>query len=257
MRPSGSVAEASWPAPTSSRSGRNARSAGSTTRVERVRVAVVAGARGQRDVDVAPRRRVLEPARVRGVEAVLVQRDRQHRRVVEEDLLGPVAVVHVPVDDRHALEPALALRPARRDAVLLKRQKPIAASRSAWWPGGRSSANALSTVAVEHGVDGARAARPRPAASRRACPGRSRRRAPSSTGSGRAAASSTRATCASRVRERAARPRSPCAPRARSPSRARRSPPARSASGSAAPAARTPRPSPTPAASRRRRRRAG
>ena len=44
-----------------------------------------------------------------------MQRDREHRRVVEEDLLGPVAVVHVPVDDRHARDPALALRPAGGD----------------------------------------------------------------------------------------------------------------------------------------------
>ena len=57
----------------------------------------------------------LEHPGVGGIEAVLVQRDRQHGRVVEEDLLGAVAVVDVPVDDRHPAEAALALRPARRD----------------------------------------------------------------------------------------------------------------------------------------------
>ena len=87
--------------------------------VERVQVAVVAGPGGERDVDVRPlaggRPADLEQPAVRRVEAVLVQRDGEHRRVVEEDRLGPVAVVHVPVEDRDALDAAVALRPAGGD----------------------------------------------------------------------------------------------------------------------------------------------
>ena len=38
-----------------------------------------------------------------GVERVLVRRDVEHGRVVPEDVLGAVPVVHVPVDDEHSL----------------------------------------------------------------------------------------------------------------------------------------------------------
>ena len=40
---------------------------------------------------------------------------------------------------------------AAATAMLLNRQKPIARSRSAWWPGGRTSANAGSMA--EHVLD--------------------------------------------------------------------------------------------------------
>ena len=62
----------------------------------------------------------------------------EHAGVVVEDVLGAVAVVDVPVDDGHALAAGGDPRPPPT-AALLKRQNPIARSRTAWWPGGRAS----------------------------------------------------------------------------------------------------------------------
>ena len=62
----------------------------------------------------------VDAARAGRVVAVLVQRDRQHRRVVAERLFGAVAVVHVPVDDRHPLDP-VRLRARRRQARCSRR----------------------------------------------------------------------------------------------------------------------------------------
>ena len=57
-----------------------------------------------------------------------------------EDRVGPVAVVHVPVEDQHALEPVRGRRARRAaTAALPKKQNPIARAGSAWWPGGRSA----------------------------------------------------------------------------------------------------------------------
>jgi hypothetical protein len=54
-------------------------------------------------------------------------------------------VVHVEVDDGHALE-AMALQRMRAAmATLLKKQKPMACSRQAWWPGGRTAQKAFSS----------------------------------------------------------------------------------------------------------------
>ena len=50
-----------------------------------------------------------------GVERPLVERDEEDRRVVADDRLRPVAVVDVPVEDRHPAEPELRLGPARGD----------------------------------------------------------------------------------------------------------------------------------------------
>ena len=70
-------------------------------------VGVAAAARRQRDVAVEALARAA-PAirRVAGVQrvvAILVQRHRQHVVAVVENRLGPVAVMHVPVDDGDAL----------------------------------------------------------------------------------------------------------------------------------------------------------
>ena len=73
----------------------------------------VTGAGCERDVQ---RRGVARarPAAPR-IERPLVQRDDEHRVVPAEDRLGAVAVMHVPVDDRHALDPERVLRVARGD----------------------------------------------------------------------------------------------------------------------------------------------
>ncbi len=87
-----------------------------------------------------------------------MQRDGEHRRVVEEDLLRPVAVVHVPVDDRHALDPALALRPAGGDRDVVdeaEAHRRAALGVVARWAQQRER---VVELAVEHRLDGAQQA---------------------------------------------------------------------------------------------------
>ena len=81
--------------------------------LERRFVLGVARARGERDVDDPLPVRV-RPARSRP-ERPLVQRHREDARIVTEQRLGAVPVVHVEVDDRDARGTELRLRVARRD----------------------------------------------------------------------------------------------------------------------------------------------
>ncbi len=53
-----------------------------------------------------------------GIERPLVQRAEQHPRIVPEDVLRAVAVMHVEVDDRHAREPAAQRRLRRHGDVV-------------------------------------------------------------------------------------------------------------------------------------------
>ena len=66
---------------------------------------------------------LVRPARAR-IERPLVDRHVEDGRVVAEDVLRAVAVVDVPVDDRHALEPELGLRRARRDRDVVEEAEP-------------------------------------------------------------------------------------------------------------------------------------
>ena len=86
-----------------------------------------------------------------GIERPLVERDEQDRVVAAHDRLGAVAVMDVPVDDRDALDPELGLRVARRDDGVAEDAEAHRAGRaSAWWPGGRTSANPpTSTARIE------------------------------------------------------------------------------------------------------------
>ena len=98
--------------------------------VERLAIHVAGVCGGEGEVAVGHRR----PARLAGppgsgVEGRLVRRHVQDAVVVVEDVLGAVAVVHVPVDDGHALATRGEL--AAATATLLKRQNPIARSATA------------------------------------------------------------------------------------------------------------------------------
>ena len=120
MPPSGSRSCASKPADTSSRSGLNWRSTGSTTLVEHQPVVLVDRADLERHVDGEARARARADLVGRAgarVERILVRRDVQHVRIALEDVLRAVAVVDVVVDDRHARRrraSARARRPRRR-----------------------------------------------------------------------------------------------------------------------------------------------
>ena len=70
--------------------------------LERVPVPVVARARRQRNVHCRAVAPLLEHAGTLRIQIVLVERHEEHRRVCVEDLLRPVAVMDVPVDDRDA-----------------------------------------------------------------------------------------------------------------------------------------------------------
>ena len=109
---SGSSACASKPAETSSSSGSKAPIA-RLGALERLEVALVAGAGGERQVE--QRLALLVRPAGPGIERPLVQRDEEDRRVVADDRLRPVPVVDVPVEDRDPPEPELGLRPARGD----------------------------------------------------------------------------------------------------------------------------------------------
>ena len=115
---SGSAAWPSWPAETSSSPGRNASIDRQRDAVERLQVLGVARAGRHREIDrgsrpVAPAD-LVQPAGP-GIQRPLVQRHEQHRRVLPVDVLRPVAVVDVPVEDRHPLDAVLRLRVAGRD----------------------------------------------------------------------------------------------------------------------------------------------
>ena len=79
----------------------------------RLEVIRVGSSRGERDVD--HRLALVGGSTGARVERPLVQRDEQDRRVVLDDVLSPVPVVHVPVDDRNALDPEVLLRPTCGD----------------------------------------------------------------------------------------------------------------------------------------------
>jgi hypothetical protein len=91
---------------------------GGNDRVEGLEPRIVAGVRGQGDVDRAVWR--VGPAPLRQVagageqEPVLVDRDREHARVVPEGELHPVAVVDVDVDVGHSLG-SVGQEPGDRD----------------------------------------------------------------------------------------------------------------------------------------------
>ena len=82
---------------------------------ELVRLAAAAGRQRnvERRADTMTITDVADEAATDRIVVVLVQRDRQHARVVIERVLGAVAVVDIPVHDRNALEAVVELRVAR------------------------------------------------------------------------------------------------------------------------------------------------
>ena len=88
------------------------------------RVARAAGHRQVHGVALA-RARALVGHRARpGIQRPLVDRDEQHLRVGVEDVVGPVAVVDVPVEDQHALEPVAVDRVPRGDRHVVEQAEP-------------------------------------------------------------------------------------------------------------------------------------
>src|SRR5205085_7266390 len=76
---------------------------------------VVLVTRAGREWDVERRRAAFTGPAAAGIERPLVHRGEEDRVVVAEDLLGAVAVVDVPIDDRHAPDPELGLGLPRSD----------------------------------------------------------------------------------------------------------------------------------------------
>jgi hypothetical protein len=103
---------ASTPQATTTSCGSNSRKDGEDDPVERVEVAGVADA--SRQVHVRPGGVALadrpDRARLHREAAILMQGDREHRRIRREDRLRAVAVVRIDVDDRDAPEPILLSR---------------------------------------------------------------------------------------------------------------------------------------------------
>ena len=180
------------------------------------------------------------------IQPVLVQRDRQHGRVVAEDRLGAVAVMDVPVEDRDARRAAGELRPARRHRGRVEAGR----SPSAGPPrrGARAAARARTRCRCRPPP------RPRPPpASRRPRAARRCRCPARSTPRGRAGSASAARTAPARRGWRRGRARARRAGRC-GPAAGRRgagcpSPRARGTSPPAAPAARTAAPRATAARS--------
>jgi len=83
--------------------------------------AIAAG--GQRPVDREAEPRPLTPltgAAAAGIAALLMHAHIEHAGVAPEDRLGAVAVVHVPVDDQHPLQPVLRLGMAGRQGDVVE-----------------------------------------------------------------------------------------------------------------------------------------
>ena len=88
--------------------------------------------RGHREVDgEAAALRRPNVARRSGprIQRRLVDRDEQHAIGVMEDVVGPVPVVHVPVDDHHPLEAAGIERMPRRERDVVEQAEPHRARR--------------------------------------------------------------------------------------------------------------------------------
>ena len=87
-------------------------------------------------------RRSSRTARPR-IERPLVQRYEENRVVVPEDRLGPVAVVHVEIDDRDAAKPELELSVTRGDGGVredAEAHRPVEERVMARWPDEREPA---------------------------------------------------------------------------------------------------------------------
>ena len=88
-----------------------------------------------------------------GVERPLVEADVEHRRVVVEDGLGAVAVVGVPVEDRHPGRRAAA-GVGRGDGRVVDQAEPHRPRPLGVVPGRAAAAEGALDLAVDHGVDG-------------------------------------------------------------------------------------------------------
>ena len=119
MHPRGSRAPASKPQAITISSGAYASSAGTTTRSRAARYAPAPEPAGSGTLRVVPTAAgppvSSQQARPGRVETVLVERDREHGRVVPEHGLCAVAVVNVPVDDGDASYAPRGLRMADPD----------------------------------------------------------------------------------------------------------------------------------------------
>ena len=97
--------------------------------LHRFQIVVMAGAGGQGDVQVEAEALALptliRPARVQRIVPVLMKRDRQHFGVGQEDRLGAVAVMHVPIEDGDAPCQAMCLCRAHGNCDVVQQAKAI------------------------------------------------------------------------------------------------------------------------------------
>ena len=121
-------------------------------------VGTTAAAARERDVDVGAGPGalavVLDGTREEREAAVLVERDREHAGIVVERALGAVAVVDVPVHDRHAREPARLAEVVRGDRDVAEEAEAHALARERVMAGRAHERVDVVGVAVEHGVAG-------------------------------------------------------------------------------------------------------
>ena len=115
------------------------------------------GAGRQRQVEVVaapvPDPDLVEAAAVHRIAAVLVQRHRQYRRVGVERVLGAVAVVDVPVDDRDPPDAAVGLGVVHGDRDVAEHAEAAPATGLGMVTAGSDQGVGVVDPAVEHRVD--------------------------------------------------------------------------------------------------------
>ncbi len=145
----------------------------------------VARARGHRQVDREPAPRARADVRRRPrprIERRLVDRAEQHAGLGVEDVVGPVAVMHVPVDDHHALQAVGVHRVPRGHGDAVEQAEPHGPRRLGMVPRGpvhrEARRRACRTAAGPPATPRprTRAARPRTSPPRPRCRRRSARR---------------------------------------------------------------------------------
>ena len=89
-----------------------------------------------------------------GIERTLVCAAKQHAAVLIEDVLGAIAVMHVPIDDGDFLRPVLLLAMTCGDGDVVEQAETHALGRSCVVAGWAHGAEGVFDLASENGIDG-------------------------------------------------------------------------------------------------------
>ena len=124
--------------------------------VHRGEIGVVASPSGQRHVDVVTGPGAFAPvgdmAAVQRIVAFLMQADRQRVGPVIEDRLGPVAVMHIPVQHGDLTQPVIGASGLNRNGDIGQQAEPVGIIRQTMVPGGARQGIGVVDLPAQHGV---------------------------------------------------------------------------------------------------------